>query len=182
MLRRSLRPLRLCCACAGLALVAVAARYQVFDDRDYLARDAHTIEEDGVKRPQHNPRLNSLAREIPRGNIYDRNGIPLATSDWEELERHRAEYEALWGSRSSRPASRFETRHYPFGAATAQVVGDLRTGENFHATNASLVEHDSNRKLQGYQYAELASPGALPAPARQSRISRGCWRATATCM
>src|SRR5204863_490162 len=36
------------------------------------------------------------------------------------------------------------------------LTGDLRTGENFHAGNASLVEHDSNRKLQGYEYAELA--------------------------
>jgi cell division protein FtsI/penicillin-binding protein 2 len=52
--------------------------------------------------------------------------------------------------------SRFDSRHYPFGAATAHLVGDLRTGENFHAANASLVEHDSNLKLQGYQYAELA--------------------------
>ncbi len=36
------------------------------------------------------------------------------------------------------------------------MIGDLRTGENFHATNASLVEHDSNPKLQGYRYDELA--------------------------
>ncbi len=36
------------------------------------------------------------------------------------------------------------------------MLGDLRTGENFHASNASLVEHDSNAKLQGYEYAELA--------------------------
>jgi cell division protein FtsI/penicillin-binding protein 2 len=36
-------------------------------------------------------------------------------------------------------------------------LGDLRTGENFHATNASLIEHDSNVKLQGFaDYAELA--------------------------
>jgi cell division protein FtsW (lipid II flippase)/cell division protein FtsI/penicillin-binding protein 2 len=156
VLRRSLRPLEAVLACAGLALVAVAARYQVLDDRTYLARDAHTIEEDGVKRPKHNPRLNSLAREIPRGGIYDRNGIPVATGDWAELERHRAEYEAL-GISLDQACSRFETRHYPFGAATAQVVGDLRTGENFHASNASLVEHDSSRKLQGYDFPELVS-------------------------
>jgi hypothetical protein len=55
-------------------------RYQVLHDSDYLARDARAFEEDGVKRPQHNPRINSLAREIPRGTIYDRNGIPLATA------------------------------------------------------------------------------------------------------
>jgi cell division protein FtsI/penicillin-binding protein 2/cell division protein FtsW (lipid II flippase) len=142
-------------AAAGVVLVCVAARYQVIKDTDYLARDAHSFEQDGVKRPQHNPRLNSIAREIPRGSIYDRNGIPLATSDWQELERHRKEYETLGVSLDS-AVSRFDSRHYPFGAAMAHVIGDLRTGENFHATNASLVEHDSNAKLQGYRFDELA--------------------------
>jgi cell division protein FtsW (lipid II flippase)/cell division protein FtsI/penicillin-binding protein 2 len=140
---------------AGVLLLALAARYQVIQDKDYLARDAHSFEQDGVKRPQHNPRMNSMAREIPRGSIYDRNGIPLATSDWAELERHRTEYAAL-GIAVDQAASRFDSRHYPFGAGMAQVIGDLRTGENFHATNASLVEHDSNARLQGYQYPELA--------------------------
>jgi len=148
--------LRALLVCAGVVLLGFAARYQVLHDRDYLARDAHAFEADGVKRPQHNPRMNSIAREIPRGSVYDRNGIPLATSNWKELEQHRADYDAL-GISLDQAASRFDNRHYPFGAATAHVIGDLRTGENFHATNASLVEHDSNLKLQGFQYAELAS-------------------------
>ena len=148
-------PVKTVLSCAALVLLGFAARYQVLHDRDYLARDAHSFEEDGVKRPQHNPRLNSIAREIPRGSIYDRNGIPLATSDFHELEKHRADYEAL-GVSLEHVVSRFDNRHYPFGAALALILGDLRTGENFHATNASLVEHDSNQKLQGFQYAELA--------------------------
>ena len=150
------RPLRWVLACATVVLLAAAARYQVVNDTDYLARDAHSFEQDGVKRPQHNPRMNSLAHEIPRGAIYDRNGIPLATGDWAELERHLADYQSL-GIALDQACSRFDNRHYPFGAATAHLVGDLRTGENFHATNASLVEHDANRKLQGYEYAELAA-------------------------
>ena len=152
----NVRPLRWVLASAMLVLLAAAARYQVIKDADYLARDAHSFELDGVKRPQHNPRMNSLAHEIPRGAIYDRNGIPLATGDWSELERHAADYQAL-GISLEEVCSRFDNRHYPFGAATAHLIGDLRTEENFHATNASLVEHDSNRKLQGFEYAELAS-------------------------
>ncbi len=154
LFRLPARYLKLALAAAGLFLAFTAARYQVLHDRDYIAREAHTIEQDGIKRPQRNPRLNSIAREIPRGTIYDRNGLPVATSDWAELERHRAAYEAL-GISLETCCSRFDSRHYPFGAAAALVVGDLRTGENFHASNASLVERDSNSRLQGYQFAEL---------------------------
>ena len=148
-------------AAAGAILVGFAVRYQVLHDNDYLARDAHAFEEDGVKRPQHNPRINSLAREIPRGTIYDRNGVPLATSDWQELERHRDSYVAL-GVSLDKPLSRLDGRHYPFGAATAHLTGDLRTGENFHASNASLVEHDSNRRLQGYRVRRTRAAHPLP--------------------
>lgn len=155
LLRVPTRYLKLALVCAGVFLVATAARYQVLHDRDYIAREAHSFEQDGIKRPQRNPRLNSIAREIPRGTIYDRNGLPVATSDWAELEKHRAEYEAL-GISLDTCCSRFDTRYYPFGGAAVHIVGDLRTGENFHASNASLVEHDSNSRLQGYEFAELA--------------------------
>ena len=124
-------------ACAlgvcGVALVYRAVQLQALQDEALLAKDAHVFTQDGVKRPEHNPRLNLLAESIPRGKIYDRNGVVLATND--ELGN----------------------RVYPFGAATIHFLGDLRTGENFHATNASLVEHDSNARLQGYKdYSELA--------------------------
>jgi cell division protein FtsW (lipid II flippase) len=136
-------------AVLAIALVARAAYFQVFADGQYLSRDARVFAEDGVKRPQHNPRLNSLMHQIPRGDVYDRNGVLLATGSWAQLERFRAVYQKL-GIDIDQACSRLETRHYPFGALTAHVLGDLRTGENFHATNASLVEHDSNIRLQGY--------------------------------
>jgi cell division protein FtsI/penicillin-binding protein 2/cell division protein FtsW (lipid II flippase) len=155
MLRVPVGRLKLVLAGAGAILLGFALRYQVLHDMDYLGRDAHAFEEDNVKRPQHNPRINSLAHEIPRGTIYDRNGVPLGTSNWKDLEAHREAYDKLGISIESAD-SKFDGRHYPFGAATVHLTGDLRTGENFHASNASLVEHDANRRLQGYEYAELA--------------------------
>ncbi len=144
-------------AICALALLAKAAYLQIWQDQELLARDALVFANDGVKRPERNPRLNLLAASIPRGDIYDRNGVLLASSNWAEIERHRSEYEAL-GIPAGQIGSPSDSRHYPFGAATLHLLGDLRTGERFHATNASLVEHDSNRKLQGYNdYHDLAA-------------------------
>jgi cell division protein FtsI/penicillin-binding protein 2 len=129
---------------------------QAFHDQELLVKNALVFTQDGVKRPQRNPRLNLLAASIPRGNIFDRNGVLLATSSWAELEKRRGEYQRL-GISVDQTCSRMDSRHYPFGPATVHLLGDLRTGENFHATNTSLVEHDSNARLQGYtDYAELA--------------------------
>jgi len=142
-------------ACA-VVLLARAGFFQLIRDQDFLVRDVRIFESDGVKRAQHNPRLTSLAREIQRGSIYDRNGVLLATSDWQELERYRGQYDKL-GISLDAVCSRLDNRHYPFPELTAHFLGDWRTGANFHATNASLVEHDANVKLQGYRdYGELA--------------------------
>ncbi len=133
----------------ALALVVRAASIEVLHDQELLIKNALVFTQDGVKRPQRNPRLNLLAASIPRGNIYDRNGVLLATSSWTELEKHRADYERL-GISIDQTSSRLDNRHYPFGPATVHLLGDFRTGEKFHATNASLIEHDSNVRLQGY--------------------------------
>jgi cell division protein FtsI/penicillin-binding protein 2 len=125
-----------------------AAYYQVFHRDDFVARDSYVIEEDGVRRAQVNPRLTSLARAIPRGLILDRNGIPLAANDCQSLTLHKTEYTAMGVALD--PGCNRPQRYYPLGAATVHLVGDLRTGRNFHATNASLIEHDSNTTLQGF--------------------------------
>lgn len=147
-------------ACAlglcGIALVYRAVQVEAIQDNALLAKDALVFTQDKVKRPQHNPRLNLLAASIPRGNIYDRNGVLLATSNWAELENRRAQYQQL-GIDIDTACARLDSRLYPFGAATVHFLGDLRTGENFHATNVSFVEHDSNTRLQGYKdYSDLA--------------------------
>jgi cell division protein FtsI/penicillin-binding protein 2 len=133
----------------AVSLAGRAAWLQVLHADDLMVRDARVIEDDGVKRPQVNPRLTSIARAIPRGTVYDRTGLPLATSSWEDLEQHRADYQKL-GISIDQACSRLERRHYPLGAATSHLLGDLRTRENFHASNASLIEHDLNPRLQGF--------------------------------
>jgi cell division protein FtsW (lipid II flippase)/cell division protein FtsI/penicillin-binding protein 2 len=156
LFRTPVRVASIALAACAIALVGRAFSIQALHDRELLIKDAVVFAQDGVKRPQHNPRLNLLAASIPRGNIYDRNGVLLATSSWTALEQRRADYEKLDVS-LERCCSPLDSRQYPFGGATLHLIGDLRTGENFHATNASLIEHDSNAQLQGYtDYRDLA--------------------------
>ena len=120
-----------------------------------LARDTHVFEDDGVKRPQHNPRLNSLAHEIQRGDIFDRNGILLATSNWKEWKSAATDYAKLDVS-IDQACSRW-TPAIIRSARRRPSSGRLAHRRNFHATNTSLIEHDSNTKLQGFtDYRELA--------------------------
>jgi cell division protein FtsI/penicillin-binding protein 2/cell division protein FtsW (lipid II flippase) len=155
--RHTTRVLGLALASCMAVLLIFAVNVEVLHDRDLLIRQAHVITQDGVKRPEYNPRLVLLADSIPRGNIYDRNGILLATSSWNELEKRRDQYTKL-GINIDTACSRQESRHYPFGPIAESFLGDLRTGEKFHAANSSLIERDSGARLQGFTNINELAP------------------------
>jgi peptidoglycan glycosyltransferase len=73
----------------------------------------------------------------------------LAASLWDELEKHRAEYQAL-GIDIDRACPRTDLRYYPFGAAMFDLLGDLRTRQRWTASNTAFVERDQSRRLQGF--------------------------------
>ena len=107
------------------------------------------LQADGGRRFIYNPRLISAARTLQRGSIYDRTGLPLATSNWAELEQHRAKYTEL-GIDIDKACNRADFRHYPLGPLTFHLLGDVRTRANWGAQNSSLVERDEAVRLQGY--------------------------------
>lgn len=130
--RENTVPFRASVVRIGQALLAVlaiilmkAAWVQVLKADPIVGTGALTLQADGLRRFQYNPRLTRIAREIPRGSIYDAAGLPLATGGREE-------------------------RQYPLGAYAVHLLGDLRTQANWGARNSSLVERDSAVRLQGY--------------------------------
>ena len=86
-------------------------------------RGTLVLQADGARRYQYNPRFQEVMKEIPKGTIYDRNGLPLATSNWDELEKHRADYKAL-GIDIDRACPRADSRYYPFGGLMFDLLGD----------------------------------------------------------
>lgn len=133
----------------ALVVIARAAYVQVLRSGPIMGEGTLVVQADGARRYQYNPRFQEIAREVPKGAIYDRNGIPLATSNWDDLEKHRPQYQQL-GINIDQACSRTESRHYPFEGLTFDLLGDLRTRVRWGASNTSFVERDSATRLRGY--------------------------------
>lgn len=153
------------------AVLAKAAWVQTIKADEVVAAGTLVLREDGSYALAYNPRLLAIARQIPRGSIYDRNGLPLATSRWDELEQHRAKYSGL-GIDIEAACSRNDARHYPFGPATFHLLGDLRTRMRWSASNASFEERVARVRLQGYNDREVLDTVELPRTGKQVRVLR----------
>jgi cell division protein FtsW (lipid II flippase) len=147
--RVSMRALSYVMAGLGACLLLKAFYIQVIHADSTAGAGALALQADGERRYEYNPRLLAVAHSIPRGTIYDRNGIPLATSNWDEIAQNRERYSGMGLSVGERPAAA-EARYYPLGAAAFHLLGDLRTRVNWSAHNSSYAERDFMRTLQGY--------------------------------
>ena len=133
----------------GACLLLKAFYIQVIHADATAGAGALALQADGERRYEYNPRLLAVAHSIPRGTIYDRNGIPLATSNWNEIAQNRDRYSGMGLSVSEQPPTG-EARYYPLGPAAFHLLGDLRTRANWAARNSSYAERDFMQTLQGY--------------------------------
>jgi cell division protein FtsW (lipid II flippase) len=136
-------------AVSALALLAVAANVQILHADEYLIRPQLGIQADGGRRFVYNPRVLDIVRLMPRGTIYDRRGLPLATDDPHVIADARQAYEALGVSLDDACATAGE-RCYPLGSAAFHVLGDTRTRVNWTAPNSSYIERDAESELRGF--------------------------------
>ncbi len=134
---------------AMLLIVGKAAYLQVLRADPTVGAGTLTVQADGMRRYQYNPRLMAIARGIPRGNILDAAGRPLATSDWKELKKSEGAFRQM-GIAIPPVDDPREFRYYPLGAYTVHLLGDLHTRANWGARNSSLVEREAVVQLQGY--------------------------------
>lgn len=149
MLAPAVRWVEIVLAVLAVTVVGKAAWLQLGHADAIAGEGTLVLQADGGRRYVYNPRLIDAARTLQRGTIYDRTGLPLATSSWTELEQHRSQYEQF-GIDIDKVCNRADPRCYPLGPLTFHLLGDIRTRANWSAPNSSLVERDSATRLQGY--------------------------------
>ncbi len=172
--RRSIRTLGLGLGAAGLVVVILFVRVQVLSADEMLVRPQLSRQADGGIRYQYNPRVLDAARQLPRGTIFDRAGLPLATDDG-NVRRKAAEAYGKVGVSIADACPDDDARCYPLGRAAFHLLGDARTRLNWAAPNTSYVERDAEDGLRGFDdratsvRAERADGAAVTALRRDYR-------------
>jgi cell division protein FtsI/penicillin-binding protein 2/cell division protein FtsW (lipid II flippase) len=139
-----------------VALIGVLFNVQVVGADSYVVKPHLGMQADGVRRHQYNPRILDIAALVPRGTVYDRQGLPLATSRDDVARRSAADYKKRGIELVAPCPAPVVERCYPLGGATFHVLGDARDRLNWSATNTSYVERDAQNRLRGFrEYRDL---------------------------
>ena len=119
-----MRGLTVAIGAAAVALLIVITRVQVLHADDIVVRPHLGLQADGSRRYQYNPRVLDLVRQIPRGSIVDRAGLPLATDDAALLAKAAPDYGRL-GIVLKSACPDAAARCYPLGGRAFHLLGRL---------------------------------------------------------
>ena len=152
------RPLTILAVAVGACfciMMARAAQVQIAQADELAARAALVVQSSGPRQYEYNPRLTQIARQLQKGDIFDRNGLPLASSNWAALQSHAAQYAALGAPLENAPPAN-RRRFYPLGPKMFYMLGDVVSRRKQGASNTAFQERASRVRLQGFDdYADL---------------------------
>ena len=143
-----------------VGMVCVAAfngYYQIIASAKTQLRPSITANATGMKVLAYNPRIMQLVEMLERGNIYDRRGLLLATSDKKSLPSPQAVQDSLGftvPNLEDQSDLRLK-RYYPLGRHTVFMVGDVNNPDvyaNYGTTPMGyLAENENLDLLKGYE-------------------------------
>ena len=148
-LQRPVRWVGASLAVGALVSLLVVAHVQLVRADEVVVRPHLGMQADGTRRFQYNPRILDVAREIPRGRVLDRRGLPLATETPALARPARADYQRL-GISLEEACPEPDARCYPLGGRAFHLLGDSRTRLNWGASNTAFLERDAEARLRGF--------------------------------
>ena len=125
----------------SVCITGVLFYYQKLRQNTYLVKPAAVVDASGKRTYEYNPRIALLIREMYMGDIFDRNGLLLATSTPSQL-REQMELLVEHGvpkSELEETALKHLSRYYTFGDHLFFMLGDFNSKLLWgNADNASL--------------------------------------------
>lgn len=138
----------------SIFILGVYLNYQLFRRDETLLRPVYVNNIEGYPVVDYNPRIKHVADKMPIGNIYDRNGILLASSDASEILEKKDEYLSYGVDTTAfdvHMKSRLK-RYYPFGNHLFFMLGDYNTRVFFTSggSRGYIAELEHLSQLRGY--------------------------------
>ncbi len=143
-------------ACSGLFLIiavillGASSKYQIFSRGETLIRPAYVTNMNGARIIEYNPRIGLVLRKLTSGNIYDRNGLLLATSDIKELENaeERLKDAGVSDKMYKDEHNKRKRRYYPFRDHTLFMLGDYNTLKVFGYSESDPIGYLAEARHQ----------------------------------
>ncbi|CAN5382592.1 hypothetical protein BH11BAC5_BH11BAC5_29610 [soil metagenome] len=155
-------------ACMAILLLAINVSGYTFHEKKWIVEPALVADRSGARMYSYNPRINILMSRLQAGNVFDRNGRLLASSDPQLVQDQKDSMIALGiptENIQSLAYKRLE-RYYPFGEHMFFWTGDANTGIFAGGSNGYFAEYAHAAELRGF-----------PAPVVKYQVSANRFRA-----
>lgn len=127
--------------------------YQFIDRNNTLIRPVYVNNSNGIPIVEYNPRIEQLTQKMYSGDIYDRNGVLLATSDPLKIVSNDSIYTKILGEEYNLDLKKRQVRYYPFGKHLAFMLGDRNSDLfllNGSESSGYVAETRHLSELRGY--------------------------------
>ena len=154
-------------ACVAIILLVVNVSAYTFNNKKWIVEPALVADRSGTRMFSYNPRINILMNRLQAGNIFDRNGNVLATSDPALVQKEKDSL-LSYGIPASDIASlsyKRADRYYPFAEHTFFWTGDANTKIFDGGNNGYFAEYAHAAELRGF-----------PAPLVKYEVSATAYR------
>lgn len=147
---KNLVPALLSASIAVLLLTITVSSY-VINNKKWVVQPALVADRSGTRMFSYNPRIAILMNRLEAGELYDRNGKILASSNPEKVKKQLVALRAagLNYDLDSAVHKRVD-RYYPFEEQTFFWTGDVNTGVFNGSTNGYFAEYEHAAELRGF--------------------------------
>jgi len=154
-------------ACAGIILLTVNVSKYIINNKKWVVEPALVADRTGERMFSYNPRINILMNRLQAGNLLDRKGKVLATSNRDLLMQQKDSLLMLGMSKESLEAFAYKRadRYYPFGEQVFFWTGDANTGVFNGGSNGYFAEYAHGPALRGF-----------PTPSAKFQVSSSRYR------
>ncbi len=129
-------------------IIGIFFNYQVLQRDKILIRPVYVNNTNGVPIINYNPRIMQISNILPSGNIIDRNGVIVASSDTKSIKEYSEIYNQLGLDYS---IDKIQSRYYPFGNHLFFMVGDINNQIFFNSNNRGyMAESRHIDMVRGY--------------------------------